>query len=27
MLLASGPSEKLQLATIGDDVEPGAKLK
>lgn len=27
MLLATGPSEKLQLATIGDDVEPGAKLK
>jgi methionyl-tRNA synthetase len=27
MLLATGPSEKLHLATIGDDVEPGAKLK
>ena len=27
MLLATGPSEKLQLATIADDVEPGARLK
>jgi methionyl-tRNA synthetase len=27
MLLASGPSEKLHLATIDDAVEPGAKLK
>ncbi|HEX7604926.1 MAG TPA: methionine--tRNA ligase [Polyangiaceae bacterium] len=27
MLLATGPSEKLHLATIGDDAEPGAKLK
>jgi methionyl-tRNA synthetase len=27
MLLATGPSEKLTLATVGGDVEPGAKLK
>jgi methionyl-tRNA synthetase len=27
MLLASGPSEKLTLATVAGDVEPGAKLK
>lgn len=27
MLLASGPSEALHLATIGDDVAPGAQLK
>jgi methionyl-tRNA synthetase len=28
MLLATGPSEKLMLASVeGDDVEPGAKLK
>jgi methionyl-tRNA synthetase len=27
MLLASGPSESLHLATIDDDVAPGAKLK
>lgn len=27
MLLASGPSEKLVLATVGEDAPPGAKLK
>jgi methionyl-tRNA synthetase len=27
MLLASGPSEKLTLATVDGDLEPGAKLK
>jgi methionyl-tRNA synthetase len=27
MLLATGPSEKLTLATVAGDVEPGAKLK
>jgi methionyl-tRNA synthetase len=27
MLLATGPSEALQLATIGDDVAPGSRLK
>jgi methionyl-tRNA synthetase len=27
MLLATGPSEKLTLATVDGDVEPGAKLK
>jgi methionyl-tRNA synthetase len=27
MLLATGPSEALHLATIGDDVKPGARLK
>ncbi len=27
MLLATGPSEALRLATIGDDVAPGSKLK
>jgi methionyl-tRNA synthetase len=27
MLLATGPSEKLTLATVAGEVEPGAKLK
>jgi methionyl-tRNA synthetase len=27
MLLASGPSEKLVLATVGEDAPPGARLK
>jgi methionyl-tRNA synthetase len=27
MLLATGPSEKLRLATVDGDVEPGARLK
>jgi len=27
MLLATGPSEKLILATVADDAAPGAKLK
>jgi methionyl-tRNA synthetase len=27
MLLATGPSEALHLATIGDDVAPGSRLK
>jgi methionyl-tRNA synthetase len=27
MLLATGPSEKLTLATVAGDVDPGAKLK
>ncbi len=27
MLLATGPSEKLVLATVGDGAEPGARLK
>ena len=27
MLLATGPSDKLVLATVGADVAPGARLK
>ena len=27
MLLASGPSDALHLATVDGDVQPGAKLK
>jgi methionyl-tRNA synthetase len=27
LLLATGPSEALHLATIGDDVAPGSRLK
>ena len=27
MLLATGPSEKLVLATVADDAQPGQRLK
>jgi methionyl-tRNA synthetase len=27
MLLATGPSEKLELATVGEGAAPGARLK